>query len=227
MISVGCTASSVERGARRAVFHAPWEAVVVAIRRSRAMGRFFNHRRVPSRHRAHGPGALPRPSYYERMARRPHAACSSKGRRGRSRIWRSARRPFARGRRRRPPARGQPRAFPTMGRAESLNFVRRRRRARRRASALPPGRQGRHAELPSAGPHATAALRARQAGCDPPAPRQPRVPGRERARPGGAAAAAVQRALRRPRALGRVGGAEPPVHLDLWESYLRSADDRP
>jgi len=32
----------VEREADEPVFHAPWEAVVVAIRRSRAMGRFFN-----------------------------------------------------------------------------------------------------------------------------------------------------------------------------------------
>ena len=32
----------VEREADEPVFHAPWEAVVVAIRRSKAMGRFFN-----------------------------------------------------------------------------------------------------------------------------------------------------------------------------------------
>jgi len=32
----------VEREADEPVFHAPWEAVVVAIRRSRTMGRFFN-----------------------------------------------------------------------------------------------------------------------------------------------------------------------------------------
>src|SRR5580765_8630044 len=32
----------VEREPDEPVFHAPWEAVVVAIRRSRAMGRFFN-----------------------------------------------------------------------------------------------------------------------------------------------------------------------------------------
>src|SRR5688572_19732999 len=32
----------VEREADEPVFHAPWEAVVVAIRRSRIMGRFFN-----------------------------------------------------------------------------------------------------------------------------------------------------------------------------------------
>jgi hypothetical protein len=32
----------VEREADEPVFHAPWEAVVVAIRRSRVMGRFFN-----------------------------------------------------------------------------------------------------------------------------------------------------------------------------------------
>ena len=32
----------VERDPDEPVFHAPWEAVVVAIRRSRAMGRFFN-----------------------------------------------------------------------------------------------------------------------------------------------------------------------------------------
>jgi hypothetical protein len=33
---------SVEREPDEPIFHAPWEAVVVAIRRSRIMGRFFN-----------------------------------------------------------------------------------------------------------------------------------------------------------------------------------------
>ena len=56
------------------------------------------------------------------------------------------------------------------------------------------------------------------------------VPGHEAPRPresGRSRCTAVPLRHADPDALGRVGGANHQVHLDLWESYLRSADDRP
>ena len=55
-------------------------------------------------------------------------------------------------------------------------------------------------------------------GRDPSLPRHPRLPRHQRPRPGRAAAAALQRALRRAGAVGRVGGAEPGrAHRSLGE----------
>ena len=78
-----------------------------------------------------------------------------------------------------------------------------------------------HAQRPSGGPHPAPALRARQAGRDPPRPRAADLPGHQRARAGRASAGGLQRPLRRPRALGRLRRAGPRrSRIDLWESYL-------
>src|SRR6185503_16978200 len=56
----------VEREADEPVFHAPWEAVVVAIRRSRAMGRFFNIDEFRHSIERMDPAQYLGSSYYER-----------------------------------------------------------------------------------------------------------------------------------------------------------------
>ena len=221
----------VEREADEPVFHAAWEAVVVAIRRSRIMGRFFNIDEFRHGIERMDPARYLRSSYYERWLDGLTRVLVEKGVVTR-RNWRSARRPFARGRRPRPPARSQAPAArdPDDGdRLQNpLNFV-------------PPSTARASNERPRYAPGDRVVTRSVHS------PGHTRLPRYARGKPG-----VIHRLHgvhvfpdtnahglgERPQPLYSVRfdaralwgeSAEPNhhVHLDLWESYLRPADDRP
>ena len=195
----------VEREDNEPPFHAPWEAAVVAIMRAtRGAGLYnideFRHG-IERMDPAHYLGS----SYFEhwldgiaRVLTRRASSTPTSSRRAR---------PSSRAARRAAPAPPCAAAGGTRGRAPGA-------RRRRSASATAPprfavGAAVIDAQHPPGGPHAAAALRPRQARGDRRPPRVPRLPRHQRARSRRAAAARLQRPLRRARAVGRGGRAEP------------------
>src|SRR5262249_46679560 len=104
----------------------------------------------------------------------------------------------------------------------------RRAHGRRDLRAIQGRRRGRRAQHPSPGPHAAAALRARQAWRRRPGPRGLHLSRRPRRRPRQAAPALLQRALQRARAVGRRGiAARRELHRPLRALSRAGMTERP
>jgi nitrile hydratase len=222
----------VEREADEPVFHAPWEAVVVAIRRSRAMGRFFNIDEFRHGIERMDPARYLGSSYYERWLDGLTRVLSEKGvvtleeLEERAAFFRA--RPEAPASAAGPGSRGARAPDDADGRQSPLNFV-------------PASTVRASSERPRYAPgDRVVTRRFHPSG-------HTRLPRYARGKPG-----VIHRLHgihvfpdtnahglgERPQPLYSVRfdartlwgeSAEPNhhVHLDLWESYLGSADDRP
>ena len=202
-------------GARgeRAAFHAPWEAAVVAIMRRRRGRGSTTSTSSATASSAWSPAALPRLHLLRALAGRHRAHPRREGRGDRRRAG------GAHGVLRRAP--GRPASAPSpltpspparARRPGERDVVPRRpvRAAlRARATAVI------DAQHPPVRPHAAAALRARQARRDRRAPRLPRLPRHQCPRSRRAAPAALQRPLRRARAVGRGGRAATSACISI------------
>ena len=222
----------VEREPDEPVFHAPWEAVVVAIRRSRSMGRFFNidefRHSIERMDPAHYLGS----SYYERWLDGLARVLVEKGvvtpeeLEDRAASFRA--RPEARAAGAGPGPRGPRFRDDADGRQGPLNFV-------------PPSTARAASERARYAPGDRVVTRSVHP------PGHTRLPRYARGKPG-----VIHRLHgnhvfpdanahglgERPQPLysvrfdagalwGESAEANHQVHLDLWESYLRPADDRP